>query len=94
MLSIEMLDKCLQSAQLGVAEIGDKGDHPQLAWLERQLAHVIAQMHGMLLDLQSGMSSKDLGFFGDDDLEEMVTEMDILVASLRRQIRAMLEVSR
>lgn len=89
------LTETLGQAQTAVDElpVGDvKG--ARVLWLERQLAHIVGQLQAMLVDLESGLSVADLGFFGDQEFQNMVDDLGSQIANLRGMIQAAREIGR
>lgn len=86
----------LKDAQDALGEIAEgvgKGD-PRLPWLEKQLASVVAQLIGIMTDIEAGMSVTDLGFSGNDEFEEMLEGLEVEIVKLKGLIRTLKEVGR
>lgn len=95
--AIECLGRCIGLAK----EVGHGasasvvGDHnARLQWLERQMANLILQLQGMMVDLESGLSLSDIGFDGEADFVEMLEEMTITIQNLKGQILTLRQVGR
>ena len=58
----------------------------RLSWLNNQLTALMSQLQGIALDLQSGLSIRDLGYSSNDELYETLEDIEREV----RQIRVMM----
>lgn len=66
----------------------------RLHWFERQLANVVAQLQAMMADLDSGLSVADMGFFGDEEFQDVIDDFGRQIVNLRSMIRVELAVGR
>lgn len=93
---VELLEECLNMATSvnsgldGAININDE----KLHWLERQLANIMVQLQAMLMDIESGLTTQDIGFFGENDFEDMVEDMKVSISQLREQIQTIRSRSR
>lgn len=71
-----------------------KQDGARLIWMEKQLNHIISQLHAMLLDIESGLSIFDIGFESEQDFEEMMNDIEAQIGTLKGQIQTLREVGR
>lgn len=69
-------------------------DDGRVKFLESQLAHIVSELTGMLVDLMSGMSISDLDFASDDEFMEMIAMCTLQIQNLKAQIRSFREVGR
>ena len=89
------LTETLGQAQTAMDEVtaGDvRGE--RLQWLERQLAHIVGQLQALLMDLDAGLSVADLGFFDDEECQEMVADFGRQIANLRGMIQVARQLGR
>lgn len=78
----------LKEAEEALDELPDgEVKSERLRWLERQLANVVAQLQAIMADIDSGLSISDLGFFGDEEFEEILDDMGAQIANLRCMIQ-------
>lgn len=73
---------------------GRRIDNEQLEFWEKQLRHLVAELEGMLSDLQSGLDIKYLGFGDDGEFVEVVEDYETRIQSLKGRIRSLLDVGR
>jgi len=91
----ESIEEVLNTAREALDGIGEgEVRNERLHWLERQLANVLAQLGGMMADLESGLSVADMGFFGDEEFQGEIDDFGRQVANLRSMIRIELAVGR
>lgn len=92
----ENLETCLNAASLVAQDSAGWvcREPARLEWLEQQLAGIMLELQLLLLDMESGLSIQNLGFFGEDDFMEMIEDMTISIQSLKGQIRSLKEVGR
>lgn len=90
--AIEALDACLDQLQ----RIMDDTLKPtrqanietqRLNWLERQISARIAQIQGLKLDLESGLSPQYLDYASVDDLMDFITDIQLEIQALERMAR-------
>ncbi len=90
----DSLGDCLVAARGAAAEVdrlvlGDD-DGLRLQWLETQLASVVLELQNLLVDMETGMSIKDMGFSGGDEFAELIDGFQAEIASLKGQIRGLM----
>lgn len=59
----------------------------RLHWLDTQLSARVAQLQGLALDMESGLSVGNLGYSSDDEFDEMLEDIACEVRQLQRMIR-------
>lgn len=90
---IDRIGECLNDAlrvrdehTQGVEKNQDHGRAQRLAWLGRQMQTLIAALQGMLADLESGLSVRDLGY-GEDELLDELETIETQIRQVRRSIQ-------
>lgn len=99
MTPAESLSDQLGEAKEALGELAEGVDKidkasPRLLWLEKQLNNSVNQLQAMLSDIEFGLSIQDLGYFGNEDFDEMIESIGIEIASLKGLIRTFKEVGR
>lgn len=93
--AIKDLERCLDAANDVLKDTAGAGQYNvRLRWLERQMASLVAHLQGLILDMESGLSLKDMGFSGNEDFEEMVQDVEVTIRSLKSQILTLKQVGR
>ena len=79
----------MQSAQNALDTLACTAANPRLAWLERQLAHIIAQLRGLQDDVDCGWSkSGEGGVFSDCEFEMILDDFAASIANLKSLIQS------
>lgn len=91
----DLLGGCIAEAS-GARKMIDResSDDAKIRFLQSQLAHIVADLLSMQVDLDSGMSLSDLGFESESDFCELLDMVSAQVRGLKAQIRALQEVGR
>lgn len=92
---VECLGQCIglaKEVERGASVVGDHND--RLHWLERQIANLVLQLQGMMVDLESGLSLSDIGYGSESEFAEMLEEVTATIQSLKSQILALRQVGR
>lgn len=66
----------------------------QIDWLERQLTNISDELQAMILDIESGLTIIDIGFFSGGDFEDRMADIQIQISNLKDRIRVLKEVTR
>ncbi len=93
----DTIDQHLKSAQAMERALAEDSlaDNAQLAWLERQLASIIAQLNGLKEDLDCGWSPSGVGgAFAVGEIEEMLDDFASSIANLKSLIQTAKMISR
>jgi hypothetical protein len=97
----ELLGGCIGSANNELKRLGNEPhsclptrDDGRVTFLESQLAHIVKDLTGMLVDLASGKTISDLGFDSEDEFTEMIEMCALQIQTLKARIRSLREVGR
>ncbi|MEM8519532.1 hypothetical protein [Janthinobacterium sp. CAN_S7] len=91
----DSIEDVLNTAREALDGLGEGNvRNERLHWLERQLANVLTQLGGMMMDLESGLSVADMGYFGDEEFQGEIDDFGRQIANLRSMIRIELAVGR
>ena len=66
---------------------GDDEAHHRLQWLERQLASLVMQLQGFMLDIETGLTLDNLGYSNEEDFLEMLEYIECEVRQIQRMIK-------
>lgn len=85
----------LKEAQDALCEVPNTdAANPDLQWLERQLANIVAELQAMLANIEAGWPISCSGFFRDDEFQEMIDDLASEIANLKSMIRSRKDVCR
>lgn len=90
-----LLVTCLEEAAKALDSLGrspSKND-PHIAWMERQLNHLISQLQAMLCYIESGVPL-DSGVWDQLDLLDMLEESMAEIRNLKSLIQSLRAISR
>lgn len=91
------LKVCIDEAHNVLLLLGDTGEaqkHARIAWLEGQLAHLVAQLKTVLADIEEGAALGKAGHWAESDAQEMVEDSLTVIANLKSRIQALKAQSR
>jgi hypothetical protein len=99
---LEQLDTCLNSAlkvrdahNASCSEIDLDADRRQrIQWLDGQLAALISQLQGLIVDLESGLSEADLGYASGEDVEDLIELVECEIRQIQRTMKEVKGLSR
>lgn len=84
---LEKIEANLASCNDLESDIQQASDSPQvqqqLAWIERQLSGLVGKLQAMLLDLDSGLSIAEMGFFDSEELQDFLQDLATQIAQLK-----------
>jgi hypothetical protein len=96
----ERISDSLEAAEKTLRELPDPGKGEQqeqqqrIAWLERQLNHLISELQALLADIEAGCSVTDLGFSGEDEFKDMLDTTNAQIANFKAMAHALKLVQR
>lgn len=82
------LEEKLQSALAVLNELPNSDSNSRVLHLERLLRNVVANLHAMLTDIEAGCSWMEIGFFGDDEVADVLDRFDLEISTLRSLIQS------
>lgn len=99
---IDELDLCLNSfrkllkASDRLVADSDKSasDEEALHWVRQQISARLAQIEGLRLDLESGLSPLHLGYASADEMMEIIEDIKLEIAHLERVAKSITEHTR
>lgn len=85
----------LKEAQEAMGDVPNtNAANPNLQWLERQLANIVAELQAMLADIEAGWPISNAGFFCNDEFQEVIDDLASEIANLKSMIRSLKDVGR
>ena len=92
---VECLGQCIGLAkEVGCGASVAEVHNDRLHWLERQMANLVLQLQGMMVDLESGLSLSDIGYGSESEFVDMLEEVTATIQNLKSQILALRQVGR
>jgi hypothetical protein len=62
-------------------------------WLKSQLKNMIFELEAIKMDMESGVSLKEIGFFTKEDLFERLEEYKTQISNLKSALRNLKEIA-